>query len=79
MTMIDIKTLPLPELLLSRAAKHPDRDCIVLEGERVTYGELEVRSRQVALSLVAQGVEPGDRVGILMANCVDFVASMFQK
>ncbi|MBT5154894.1 MAG: acyl--CoA ligase [Gammaproteobacteria bacterium] len=77
MTMIDIKTLPLPELLLSRAAKHPDRDCIVLEGERVTYGELEVRSRQVALSLVAQGVEPGDRVGILMANCVDFVASMF--
>ena len=75
--MSDITILPLSELLLSRAAKHPNRDCIVLEDERVTYGELEVRSRQVARSLVALGVEPGDRVGILMANCVDFVALMF--
>jgi fatty-acyl-CoA synthase len=77
MSISEITTLSLPELLLSRAAEHPDRDCIVLEGERVTYGELEVRVRQVARSLVALGVEPGDRVGILMANCVDFVALMF--
>ena len=77
MSMSEITTLSLPDLLLSRAAKHPNRDCIVLEGERVTYGELEVRSRQVARSLVALSVEPGDRVGILMANCVDFVALMF--
>tara|TARA_B110000977_G_scaffold201688_1_gene297774 strand:- start:4183 stop:5841 length:1659 start_codon:yes stop_codon:yes gene_type:complete len=77
MSISEITTLSLPELLLSRAAEHPDRDCIVLEGERVTYGELEVRVRQAARSLVALGVEPGDRVGILMANCVDFVALMF--
>lgn len=77
MSMTENTTRPLPELLLSGAAKHPNRDCIVLEGERVTYGELEVRSRQVARSLVALGIEPGDRVGILMANCVDFVALMF--
>lgn len=75
--MSEITTLSLPELLLSRAAEHPDRDCIVLEGERVTYGELEARSRLVARSLMELGVEPGDRVGILMANCVDFVALMF--
>lgn len=77
MSISDITTLSLPELLLSRAAEHPNRDCIVLESERVTYGELEVRARQAARSLVALGVEPGDRVGILMANCVDFVALMF--
>jgi fatty-acyl-CoA synthase len=72
-----VTTRALPELLLSGAAEHPNRDCIVLENERVTYGELEVRSRQAARSLIALGVEPGDRVGILMANCVDFVALMF--
>ena len=77
MSLSEIITLSLPDLLLSRAAKHPNRDCIILEDERVTYGELEARSRQVARSLVALGVEPGDRVGILMANCVDFVALMF--
>ena len=58
MSISEITTLSLPELLLSRAAEHPDRDCIVLEGERVTYGELEVRVRQAARSLVALGVEP---------------------
>lgn len=75
--MSEIPAYPLAELLLRGAARYPDRDCIVLETERATYGELEARSRRVARSLIALGVEPGDRVGILMANCLDFVDVLF--
>ena len=75
--MKDIEPLPLAELLLHGAAAHPDRDCIVLPDERVTYGELEARARRAGRALIALGVERGDRVGILMANCLDFVDLLF--
>ncbi len=42
---------------------------IMADGSRrVTYGELEDRSRQVARLLAGLGVRPGDHVAILMAN-----------
>ncbi len=75
--MREIETYPLAELLLRGAARHSHRDCIALETERATYGELEARSRRAARSLISLGVEPGDRVGILMANCLDFVEVLF--
>ncbi|MGI9325745.1 MAG: class I adenylate-forming enzyme family protein [Pseudomonadales bacterium] len=75
--MSEIATYPLAELLLRGSAKHPERDCIVLVNERATYGELEARARRVARSLIALGIQPGDRVGILMANCLDFVDLLF--
>ena len=75
--MREIETYPLAELLLRGAARHPHLDCIALETERATYGELEARARRAARSLISLGVEPGDRVGILMANCLDFVDILF--
>ncbi len=75
--MSEITTRPLAELLLAGAAHHPDRDCVVLLDERATYGQLAARARQVGRSLIGLGVEPGDRVGILMANCLDYVDVLF--
>ncbi len=75
--MDEKSTRPLAELLLDGAARHPNRVCIRLENESASYAEVEARSRRVARSLIALGVEPGDRVGILMANCLDFVAVIF--
>ncbi len=69
--------IPLAGLLQRGAQRHPDRDCIVLVDERVTYAELESRARRAGQSMIALGVEPGDRVGILMANCLDFVDLLF--
>lgn len=70
-------TVPFPTLLLRGAAAHPGRDCLVLPEERATYAELEARARRVARSLLALDVERGDRVGILMPNCLDFVDVLF--
>lgn len=42
--------------------------CLVCDGEVRTYGEVRELSDRVAAALVADGVEPGDRVAVLSAN-----------
>ena len=73
----DFETIPFAEVLLRGASRHPDRDCIVVGDERVTYAELEAQARRVGRSLIALGIERGDRVGILMANGLDFTDLLF--
>jgi acyl-CoA synthetase (AMP-forming)/AMP-acid ligase II len=48
----------------------PDAEAIVdlSSGERLTYAELWARTSTVAGGLVAQGVQPGDRVGVALPN-----------
>lgn len=75
--MTEFQTVPLAEALLRGAAANPDRDCIVLMDERVTYAELVDRAHLAGRSLLALGVERGDRVGILMANCLDYIDMLF--
>lgn len=50
-------------------------DCIAvrIDGEAYTYRELDERSNAVANALVARGVEPGDRVALMMSNCLGYV------
>jgi len=73
----EFETVPFAEVLLRGARRHADRDCIVVGDERVTYAELEARARRVGRSLIALGIERGDRVGILMANGLDFTDLLF--
>jgi fatty-acyl-CoA synthase len=62
--------------LVDRAAAETSGDAVVLPDERATYPELAARSDRCARSLLALGVGPGDKVGILMPNCLDFVVSL---
>mgnify|MGYP003322538062 FL=1 len=77
MSPADFETIPFAEVLLRGSRRHPDRDCIVVGNDRVTYGELEAQARWVGRSLIALGIERGDRVGILMANGLDFTDLLF--
>ena len=45
-----------------------DRDYLVYNDERLTYGEAHQRVASAANWLIAQGVKPGDRVAIAMRN-----------
>lgn len=65
------------DLLDSRTAGSSDRSAVVFPGETATYGELADRSHAYARALLAMGVEPGDRVGILMSAGIEFVAILF--
>ena len=45
------------------------------QGQRLSYASLEARSAALAVALADRGVQPGDRVAILLPNSVDWVLS----
>jgi long-chain acyl-CoA synthetase len=59
------------------AARTPEKTALVCNGRRFTYGELETRANRLAGSLIAGGVERGDRVAIYLENSVEAVISVF--
>lgn len=58
--------------LVDRQAEHHDNVALVIGEHRLTYPELAEQSDAYAASLLGLGVEPGDKVGILMHNCLEF-------
>jgi len=62
----------IPSLLAARAAVHGDRDCISLADQRLTYQDLDARSRLWARGLLASGAGKGTRIGLLMPNGPDW-------
>jgi acyl-CoA synthetase (AMP-forming)/AMP-acid ligase II len=47
------------------------------ENQSVTYGELAAAARGLAAELVAEGVRPGDPVGVLSPNAPEFFVALF--
>jgi long-chain acyl-CoA synthetase len=45
-----------------------ERDYLVYQDERITYGEAHQLTASIASWLMAQGVQPGDRIAIAMRN-----------
>src|SRR5262245_7914669 len=50
----------LADLFEHAADVFPDRECLVAEGARRTYTEMEQRANRLAHALQAKGVRPGD-------------------
>ncbi len=59
-----------------RVRERPDAVALDLEGARLTYAELDARSDRIARTLVARGVEPGARVGVLLRRSLDTYAAL---
>ncbi len=62
--------------LVDRQAERSDRDAVVFPDARVTYPQLSELTDRLAASLIGLGVGPGDKVGILMPNNLDYVAAL---
>ncbi len=54
--------------LWQASATFADNDYLVYQDERLTYAQAHVQVAAIASWLKAQGVQPGDRVGIAMRN-----------
>ena len=67
----------VPALVAARAAEYGDRTFVTFEGESCSYARLHERSGNVAAWLQGQGVRPGDRVGMLMTNSLEFLYVLF--
>ena len=67
--LADIKSVAdVPRI---QARLRPDAEAIWFEERVTTFGELDRASSQCANALLAQGLQPGDRVGVLARNIDD--------
>lgn len=63
--------------LFSRQARaRPDATALKMGTSRRTYGEVEAEANRLAHRLVAAGVVPGDRIGLLIDRSIDQVMAM---
>ncbi len=63
----------LADLFEAAVDAYPEREYLVANGERRTYAEMEARANRLAHHLAAQGIGPGDHVGIYSYNSVEWV------
>lgn len=70
--------VPLSTLIAEMESANADSPLTVGQGEEYTYAEIGARSRRLARGL-ADGfsIEPGEHVGIMMANRADYVVALF--
>ena len=60
------------DLIEFHGRDQPDAIAVRDGGRSVSYGELLAESRSVADALVAAGLNPGDRYGVLAGNCLEY-------
>lgn len=64
--------------VFDRAVRYYGERTAVVDGERsLTYGEMGEWANRVAHGLVARGVQRGDRVGLLMPNCLELIPTLY--
>ena len=65
------------ELLQATAARVPERLALIEGDETLTYAQLHARVERVAAGLERRGVGVGDRVALLLPNCIEFALAYF--
>ncbi|MEQ8484415.1 MAG: class I adenylate-forming enzyme family protein [Pseudomonadales bacterium] len=68
-----IHVTTIGDLLLQAADRVGERPALIFPDRRLSYRQLTDAGYRRARSLVTLGVEPGDHVGILMANCLEYM------
>jgi amino acid adenylation domain-containing protein len=67
----------LHEWLYSAAARYPDQPAVVEPDLVVTLRQLQERSLSIAAAFRHHGLEPGNRVGLVMEKSADAITAMF--
>lgn len=70
-------TRPLYEILATTAAEMPEGHATQFLGAALTYREVKERTDRLAKGLRRLGVVKGDRVGIMLPNCPQYIIASF--
>jgi fatty-acyl-CoA synthase len=68
-----IHVTTLGDLFLHAADRFGDRDVLIFPDHRHSYTSLTQAAYRHARSLYGLGIKPGDHVGVLMANCPQYI------
>jgi long-chain acyl-CoA synthetase len=68
---------PLHEILDTAAVDVPDRPATAFLGATLTYAELKNRSDRLAAAFDTMGLKKGDRVGLMLPNCPQYLIAAF--
>jgi long-chain acyl-CoA synthetase len=68
---------PLHEILDATAIDIPDRPATAFFGATLTFQEIKKRSDCLATAFAAMGLTKGDRVGIMLPNCPQYIIAAF--
>ncbi len=60
----------------ARVGEHPRRVLLQAGGRSLTYGQVEHQAAAMAAALSELGIEPGDRIGIVMPNVPEWIVAM---
>jgi acyl-CoA synthetase (AMP-forming)/AMP-acid ligase II len=69
--------LVIGDTLRATARKFPNKTAFVFKDQRVTYKEFDERVNRLANGLLAKGYQPGDQVGILAYNCIEYYEILY--
>ncbi|MFM1653836.1 long-chain-fatty-acid--CoA ligase [Brevibacillus sp. B_LB10_24] len=69
--------ISLPQMLDRTADQYPDRTAITFYRLQLNYRHLQDMTRKVAAALSQSGVGKGDKVGIMLPNCPQYVAAFY--
>ncbi len=69
--------LPLDHVLRHQAQQIPGKTFVHYEGKKYSYREMDRLASVFASFLIGKGVKAGDRVALLSANCVHYIAAYF--
>ncbi|MBN2309092.1 MAG: AMP-binding protein, partial [Candidatus Hydrogenedentes bacterium] len=65
--------MTITQLLEDQAAKYEDKTLLISDGEELSYRAVQQRAASVAAGLADHGVGAGDKIILLMGNCLEFL------
>jgi long-chain acyl-CoA synthetase len=68
---------PLSDIINLAAIERPDRPATQFLGAQLTFLDLKQRADALAAALARAGIVQGDRVGIMLPNCPQYIFSAF--
>jgi long-chain acyl-CoA synthetase len=68
---------PLHEILRIAAAEVPDRPATAFLGAQLTFWQVKEQSDKFATALARLGIRRGDRVGVMLPNCPQYLVASF--
>ncbi|MCW3100535.1 MAG: long-chain fatty acid--CoA ligase [Chthonomonadaceae bacterium] len=67
----------LTDIIERGARDYPERVALIFRDQPTTFGEMAVAVRRLAAGFRALGIEPGERIGLLLPNCPPFVYAYY--